>query len=128
MVHQAFTYSTIGLAVVLLGLGTNAMTRPDVHLKSLELPVHTEPRLRALSHALMRIWGIRNVAFGSVLACIWATGDTNLVGKTIAVSIILPIMDGFVVRSLVGGGELQHWVFPPILAIVAAGLFGVFES
>lgn len=127
MVHQAFTYATIGLAAMLFGLGTNAILRPDVHLKSLEFPVHTEPRLRSLSHALMRIWGVRNIAFSSVLAFIWASGHIDLMGKAIAVSIILPAMDGAVSRSLINGGATQHWIFPPILAFVAAGLFGMFD-
>lgn len=45
-------------------------------------------------------------------------------GKGLLVSILLPVMDGLVSRSLIGGGELQHWVFPPVLGLVAAGLLG----
>ena len=138
MVHQAFTYSTIGLAVMLLGLGMNAILRPDAHLASLEFPVYSpkstmdskatdsQTQLRKLSHALMRIWGVRNITFGTILAFIWVNGNPELMGKAISVSILLPLMDGWVSRKLIGGGELQHWIFPPILGFVAAGLFGYF--
>jgi len=112
---------------MLIGLGTNAILRPKAHLKSLEFPVHTEPQLKKLNHALMQIWGIRNISFGSVLTIIWTTGDEKLMGKALCVSIVLPVMDGLVSRSLIGGGELQHWIFPPVLGLVAAGLFGWFD-
>lgn len=127
MAHPIFFHPGLALGVVLLSFGLNAMLRPNAHLRSLEFPVPTEPQAKRLSHALMRIWGIRNLSVGSLLALIWITGDENLMGKSLCVGLALPITDGFVSRSLIGGGELQHWVFPPVIGVVAAGLFGWFD-
>lgn len=74
----------------------------------------------------MRIWGIRNISFGTLLLIIWVGGDMQLMAKALLVAILLPVMDGWVSRNLIGGGELQHWVFPPVLGFVAAGLSGYF--
>ncbi|OAQ88043.1 hypothetical protein VFPFJ_06510 [Purpureocillium lilacinum] len=72
----------------------------------------------------MRIWGVRNLTVGSLLAFIWNSGDEKLMGTSLCVVVALPVVDGFVSRLLIGGGELQHWVFPPVIGLLAARLFG----
>lgn len=129
MVHAGFVYSAAALPTVLICFGLRGIFFPDAHLKALEFPVQpaSQPELRKWSHALMRIWGIRNLSFGTLLLIIWVGGDMRLMAQSLLVSILLPVMDGWVSRRLIGGGELQHWVFPPILGFVAAGLFGFFD-
>lgn len=108
-------------------LGLNGMTRPEVHLRSLLVPVPDEPQAKKFSYALMRIWGIRNIAVGTVLGLIWNTGNDELLAKSLVAGIALATTDGFVIRSLTGGGAAQHWVVPPVLAVVIAGLYGWFD-
>ncbi|UNI13292.1 hypothetical protein JDV02_000049 [Purpureocillium takamizusanense] len=118
----------LGLAAMLLGFGLNGLARPDAHLKALGFPGHqADPAAHKLNHALMRIWGVRNLTVGSLLALIWNTGDEKLMGACLCVVMALPIVDGFVSRSLTGGGELQHWVFLPVLALLTSRLFGWFD-
>lgn len=47
-------------------------------------------------------------------------------GLGLFAGLAISITDGFVSRLLIGGGEGQHWMFPPIIGLVMAGLFGWF--
>ena len=122
MDHPYFFHAAVPLSVILLGFGLNAIFRPDAHLKSLGFPTHTEAIGGKLNSALMSIWGVRNVSVSLLLLLIWSQKDEILMAKALGVALALPVMDGFVSRRLIGGGELQHWSFPPILGITIAGL------
>ncbi|KAF4954277.1 hypothetical protein FSARC_12187 [Fusarium sarcochroum] len=124
MAHPIIFNGSLGLGLMLVSLGLNATLRPDAHLKSLEFPVPTEPLAKKFSYALMRIWGIRNITVGLLISFIWTGGDERLMGKALVTAMGMPITDGFVSRHLIGGGELQHWLFPPVLMVMSAGLFG----
>ena len=118
---------SLGLGLLLISLGANATLRPKAHLGYLGFPVPSEEGLpKKLSRALMRIWGVRNISVGSLIVLLWTTGDERLMGWALSVAVSLPITDGFVSRLVIGGGELQHWVFPPVLAVMIAKLFGWF--
>jgi hypothetical protein len=127
MEHPIFFHTGLVLSSVLVFFGSNAMLRPDAHLKSLGFPVHTQPQAQKLNYALMRIWGVRNLTVGSLLILIWTAGNEKLMAKALCAALVMPITDGFVSRSLTGGGELQHWAFPPVMGVVIAGLFGIFD-
>ncbi|KAG5660919.1 hypothetical protein KAF25_002562 [Fusarium avenaceum] len=124
MAHPIIFNGSLGVGFMLVGLGLNTSFRPDATLKNLEFPVPTEPLAKKFSHALMRIWGIRNISVGLLISAIWATGDENLMAKALCISMALPITDGFVSRAMIGGGEAHHWMVPPVLAVMSAGLFG----
>ncbi|KAF5966108.1 integral membrane protein [Fusarium bulbicola] len=126
MSHPIIFNGSLGLGLMLVGLGLNATLRPNNHLKSLEFPIPTEPLAKKFSLALMRIWGIRNITVGVLISIIWTTGDENLMAKALSAALAMPITDGFVSRIIIGGGETQHWVFPPLLVVMIAGLFGYF--
>ncbi|KJZ74460.1 hypothetical protein HIM_06056 [Hirsutella minnesotensis 3608] len=127
MEHPIFFRISLALSVTPILFGINGMLRPNAHLRALNFPAHTEPQAKKLNHALMRIWGIRNLSVGFLLTLIWTTGDERLMGKALCAGLALPITDGFVSRRLIGGGELQHWMFPPVILVVMAGLFGWFD-
>ncbi|CAF3476135.1 hypothetical protein FGSG_01756 [Fusarium graminearum PH-1] len=126
MSHPILFNGSLGLGLFLSSLGLNASFRPNSHLKALEFPIPKDPEAKKFSRALMRIWGIRNISVGLLIALIWSTGDETLMAKALSLTIALPVTDGFVSRILIGGGETQHWVFPPLLAVISAGLFGWF--
>lgn len=126
MAHPIIFNSSLGLGIMLTSLGINATLRPENHLRSLGFPVPSDPQAKTFSHALMRIWGVRNISVGLLVALLWTTGDERLLGKGLCAALSLPITDGFVSRLVIGGGELQHWAFPPVLLVMIAGLFGWF--
>lgn len=126
MTHPIIFNGSLGLGIMLISLGTNAILRPSNHLKSLGFPMPSELQAKTYSHALMRVWGVRNISVGLIIALLWTTGDERLMGKGLCAALILPITDGFVSRLVIGGGELQHWAFPPVLVNMIAGLFEYF--
>ncbi|KAF5010616.1 hypothetical protein FDECE_3218, partial [Fusarium decemcellulare] len=94
MSHPIIFNGSLGLGLMLVGLGLNASLRPDAHLKSLEFPVPSEPLAKKFSHALMRIWGIRNISVGLLISIIWTTSDEKLMAKALGAALTLPITDG----------------------------------
>ncbi|KAF5700445.1 integral membrane protein [Fusarium globosum] len=126
MPHPIIFNGSLGLGLMIVGLGLNATLRPNDHLQRLEFPIPTEPLAKKFSLALMRIWGIRNITVGVLISIIWTTGDENLMAKALSAALAMPVTDGFVSRIIIGGGETQHWVFPPLLVVMIAGLFGYF--
>ena len=126
MAHPILFNITLPLSLFLFPLGLNASFRPEAHLTALEFPIPKDAEAKKFAYALMRIWGIRNISVGLLLTLIWSSGDEKLMAKALGVTILLPVTDGFVSRIIIGGGETQHWVFPPLLALISAGLFGWF--
>lgn len=122
MIHPYFIHAAVPLSTILLGFGLNATFRPEAHLASLGFPAHAELGTKKLNSALMSIWGIRNISTSLLLLLIWSRKDEILMAKALGVATLLPLVDGLVSRRLIGGGELQHWSFPPVLAVVIAGL------
>lgn len=127
MSHPKFASAALGSGAILFVPGLNGLFRPASHLSGLEFPLPAEPQARRLSLALMRIWGIRNVAVGSLIALLWKSGDEKLLAMGLGAGMTLAITDGFVSRSLIGGGATQHWSVPPVLAVIMAGLYGWFD-
>lgn len=126
MSHPIIFNSSLGLGLMLLSLGLNASFRPQAHLKNLGFPLHTDITAQKLNHALMRIWGIRNITVGLLISAIWTRGDEKLMGLALLIATGMPITDGFLSRMLIGGGEGQHWMFPPLLMVMGAGLLGLY--
>ncbi|KAF5542364.1 hypothetical protein FPHYL_11548 [Fusarium phyllophilum] len=126
MSHPIIFNGSLGLGLMLVGLGLNATLRPNDHLQRLEFPIPTEPLAKKFSLALMKTWGIRNITVGVLISIIWTTGNENLMAKALTAALAMPITDGFMSRIIIGGGETQHWVFPPLLVVMIAGLFGYF--
>jgi hypothetical protein len=128
--HPTWHLIALPLPLVLSGFGLNGLFRPTAHLKALgfpSYPANSNPTAQKLNMALMRIWGIRNLVIGTLILRIWATGDERLLAQALCGGAMLAVVDGFVSRGLIGGGEAQHWSFPPVIGVVVAGLYGVFD-
>lgn len=126
MAHPIIFNGGLALGIMILSLGLNATFRPQNHLGNLGFPLHDEPTARKLNHALMRIWGVRNITVGLLIVTIWTSNNEKLMGLGLGASMAMPIADGFVSRLLIGGGEFQHWIFPPILGFMMARLLDWF--
>ncbi|CZS77209.1 unnamed protein product [Fusarium graminearum] len=108
MSHPILFNGSLGLGLFLSSLGLNASFRPNAHLKALEFPIPKDPEAKKFSRALMRIWGIRNISVGLLIALIWSTGDETLMAKALSLTIALPVTDGFVSRILIGGDPCRQ--------------------
>ncbi|KAI1012811.1 hypothetical protein LB504_008493 [Fusarium proliferatum] len=128
MPHPIIFNGSLGLGLMIVGLGLNASLRPNDHLQRLEFPIPTEPLAKKFSLALMRIWGIRNITVGVLISIIWTTGDENLMAKALSAALAMPITDGFGNASFI---LYTYWqmnlkmrllskVYVPALAVVVS--------
>lgn len=117
--NAAMVFSTIPGAI-----GIYAMVRPMAALESIGFPVPATPEGKALSAAQLRMHMLRNLCITYLMATIWSTGDEKLMGVASSSMLILILGDGIVSRSLIGGGEWNHWSYAPPLVGILAGLFG----
>ena len=124
MSHPLLYKSSLAISLIPALFGLNGMFRPDAHLRALYFPAHSDPTAHKLSHALMRIWAIRNLSISFLLSIVWSVGDEKLMGTAMGAGLAICITDGFVSRALIGGGEGQHWGFAPVLAGMMSGLLG----
>ncbi|VZH90601.1 unnamed protein product [Fusarium fujikuroi] len=116
MSHPIIFNGSLGLGLMIVGLGLNATLRPNDHLQRLEFPIPTEPLAKKFSLALMRIWGIRNITVGVLISIIWTTGDENLMAKALSAALAMPITDGFMNLKM----RLLSKVCVPALAVVGS--------
>lgn len=68
------------------------------------------------------MYGGRDIALGLMTLAVWARGDRRTLGLTMLASLPIALVDGFVSRDQIGGGEWGHWVFVGIGAGLAAGM------
>ncbi|KAF5704606.1 isoamyl alcohol oxidase [Fusarium mundagurra] len=115
MPHPIIFNGSLGLGLMLVGLGLNATLRPNDHLQRLEFPIPTEPLAKKFSLALMKLWGIRNITVGVLISIIWTTGDENLMAKALSATLAMPITDGNLNMRL-----LSNFCLP---ALAVAGSF-----
>ncbi|KAK0392598.1 hypothetical protein NLU13_2093 [Sarocladium strictum] len=107
---------------IFFAFGVNGMLNPNGHLRALHFPLHTETTAQKLNHALMRIWGIRNISVAYLFFLLWSTGDEVLMARGLLAGLAIAVTDGFVSRALTGGNELMHWGTLPVVGGIAAGV------
>lgn len=126
-IHPYFYQGAFAMAFLPSIFGLNAVLRPEAAMRSVQFPVPADPEARKLSRGLMRIYGSRNIAITYLILLAHRTGDRKLTGLSLAVGVYMALVDGFVSRSVIGGGEWSHWGFIPVVGSVVAGLLGVFN-
>lgn len=108
-------------------VGVQILLDPLTGFSLLGYDVPTDPSSRALSASLMRLFGVRDMTIGLITLTVWRSGDRKTLATTIAFGTLLAVMDGFVNRINVQGGEWKHWVFVPMGAFISGGIFGLFD-
>lgn len=127
MVHPYVSQGALGIAILPGLFGINSIFRPEATLRGVHFPVPSEPTAQKLAFSLLRILSVRNVSVSTLLGLIWLQGDERLLGLGMITTLAMCVVDGFVSRSLIGGGEWNHWCFAPIAAGVSAALLGWFD-
>lgn len=124
MPHPYYFKAALVLGIIPALPGLNGILRPDAALRSVGFPVARDAESKKLVHALMRIYGMRNICVSSLMGLISTTGDETLMAMGLASVTMLGIVDGFVSRQLIGGGEWNHWSVSLVAGGLVAGLLG----
>ncbi|KAK6198211.1 hypothetical protein LQW54_010488 [Pestalotiopsis sp. IQ-011] len=119
-------YGAFALGLVPTLVGINAILRPASALSLLGFSAPPQPESQKLSRSLLRMYGGRDIALGLMTLAVWARGDRRTLGYTMLASLPIALVDGFVSRDQIGGGEWGHWVFVGIGGALAAGCLELF--
>jgi hypothetical protein len=72
----------------------------------------------------MQLYGVRNLTMGLTTLGVWYSGDRRALGFALLAGFPNALIDGFVSRWQIGGGEWAHWAFVPLGLGLAAGVLG----
>ncbi|KAJ6780522.1 hypothetical protein PWT90_09456 [Aphanocladium album] len=88
--------SRLGLAMAMLPafFGVRALFWPRAALLAFGFPLPDGAQDRSLTLALMRVYGIRNIAVSHLLALLWSTGNDALKGLGLLAGIAMCFTDG----------------------------------
>ncbi|GFZ50537.1 hypothetical protein JCM24511_08294 [Saitozyma sp. JCM 24511] len=120
-------YASGAVSCLPIALGINALIRPSSPLELLGWPIPTDPYGKKLALNLMRVYGGRNIALGLSMAIPAYFGHRKALGWMVLGSSVVAIVDGFVSRDVIGGGEWGHWGILPITMALGAALVGLFD-
>ncbi|KAH8893963.1 hypothetical protein GQ53DRAFT_745366 [Thozetella sp. PMI_491] len=116
------TAAFIGLVPTLLGF--SALVWPRSVLTNFEFPAPKTPDGLRLSDSLCQLFGVRDVALGLMVLVIRLRGDRVMLGQSLLLGALLPLGDGAVSLSHIGGGAWKHWAFIPVMVAVGGALMG----
>jgi hypothetical protein len=122
---QYFANGTVGLSILPICLGINAILRPASALAIFNFPEPPQPEGRKLARSLMQLYGARNLSMGLATVAVWSAGaDPRSLGWMVLANVPVALMDGLVSRWQIGGGEWGHWFFVLVSFGLAGGLLG----
>ncbi|KAI1848198.1 hypothetical protein JX265_011756 [Neoarthrinium moseri] len=121
---EYFATATFLTALAPTLLGINAILRPASALSLLKFPAPSQPEGQKITYSLMRIYGARTLTMGLTTLIVWARGDRTTLGYLMFAGIPVALVDGFVSRWQIGGGEWGHWGFIGVSLGLSAGLLG----
>ncbi|EXJ60593.1 hypothetical protein A1O7_04746 [Cladophialophora yegresii CBS 114405] len=78
-----------------------------------------------LAESLMMLYGSRTLALGAGLLSTSFWGSHRACTALVWSATFVALMDGFVSKRQIGGGEWNHWGFVPFGAIVASLMSGI---
>lgn len=127
--------ATVGLGAILCFFGVGTFCSPHVFLfdnwgmsgvpSAADADRKPEQRQQRKAFlALARIYGSRNFILGLLVMAIRMSGDRRLMGWSMLLGCLEPLVDGLIQFSLTGAGVMKHWVFVPVTLGVGAGLLG----
>lgn len=107
---------------VFIVFGFNAILRPENALSFFELDygAFLVTNTQQLAHALLAVYGIRDVFMGLVIYAVAYYGNRKALGWVVLLASAVAIADGAVCKIMVGSGEWNHWGYAPILSLVGA--------
>lgn len=128
MPHPYILHASLAVGLIPGLLGMKALVNPASVMQSAKFPEPAQPEAKKLAHALMRLYGVRNIFVSFLLATVWSTRDERLMGTGMIGALFMCISDGLISQSLIGGGVLKHWSIAPVIVGLMGGLFEWYKS
>jgi hypothetical protein len=111
-----------GLTVLPIGLGINAMFRPQSALSIFQFPLPSTPADQRLALGLFRMYGARNFSMGMAAGIMAYHGHAKALGWYMIGSSVVAFVDGVASKEVIGSGEWAHWVFVSVSVGLGAWL------
>lgn len=122
----ATRYAAYFFGSIFLGFGVNAMAFPQSALSFFELSYPILPEQKNLVDALLIVYGVRDIFMGVAIFAAAYFGTTPALGWILFAAGGCAGVDGWVCKTFAGQGEMSHWGYGPVVAILglvlAAGL------
>ena len=108
-------------ATIFIGFGINAILNPESALSFFELaypggPLQQDQKL--VVDALSIIYGVRDIFMGMAIYTAAYFGTRPTLGWILVAAGSVAGVDGWVCKSLVGQGEMNHWGYGPIVGLL----------
>ncbi|KAI0125749.1 hypothetical protein BJ170DRAFT_446035 [Xylariales sp. AK1849] len=121
-----FANASFFVALMPTFVGINAILRPASALSMLKFSAPPQPEGQKLARSLLQMHGARNLTKGLMMLGIWYSGDYTTLGYAMLAQMPVAIVDGFMSRSQIGGGEWGHWPFALVGLGLGLGCLGVY--
>lgn len=113
-------------AAIAIGIGINAILRPDHALTFFEWEAPTSPSAKKLVRNLLLIYGVRDIFMGVVINIAAYFGDRKTLGWTLIASAGCAFADGLICWNE-GKGHWNHWGYVPMLIANGCLLLGILD-
>ncbi|KAK4634483.1 hypothetical protein CLAFUW4_01051 [Fulvia fulva] len=109
------------LGTIFIAFGANAILNPASALSFFELAYPDgvlQKDAKLAVDALSIVYGVRDVLMGIAIYAAAYFGTRPALGWILIAAGGVAGVDGYVCKSLVGSGEMNHWGYGPIVAVL----------
>jgi hypothetical protein len=110
-------------ATIFVGFGINAIVRPDNALSFFEMPMPLGATDKKLVNNLLAVYGVRDIFMGLAIYFAAFFGNRQTLGGILLAASAVAFADGAICYQN-GAGEMNHWGYAPMVAIVGGLLLG----
>ena len=124
-------------ATIFVGFGFLWFINPPKALSFFELPypeVSTKsPEKRAYADAKKTmdafsvVYGVRDIYMGAAIYAAALCGTRQALGWIVIAAACVAATDGAVCKFMVGKGEMNHWSYAPVMAVLGGTMLGAFD-
>ncbi|KAL6715427.1 hypothetical protein ACLMJK_006388 [Lecanora helva] len=130
-------YVTLYFATIFIGFGILCFVNFSKTLSFFELPYpqvsSKSPEKTALADAkktvdaLAIVYGVRDIYMGAAIYAATLCGTRQALGWIVVAGACVAATDGAVCKFMVGKGEMNHWSYAPLMALLGGVILGAFD-
>jgi hypothetical protein len=110
-------------ATIYVGMGINAMVRPESGLAIWEFPAPAVDK--KLVDNLIIVYGVRDIFMGLAIYIAAFLANRKALGAMLVAASAVAFTDGAVSIAHIGGGQWNHWGYAPVMGLVGILLLGI---